>query len=117
MANAAQLDAIIAGWFQQFCLDDAMSILEQNDVVAGPVYDIRRILQDPHYEAREDIIEVEDAELGAVRMQNVIPKMSRTPGRVKFAGGQLGEHNREVYRERLGLSVEEINRLKEAGII
>ncbi len=115
--NATALDAIIADWFQQFNLADAMAILEQNDVVAGPVYDIRRIFQDPHYEAREDIVEVEDAELGSVRMQNVIPKLSRTPGKVKFAGGQLGEHNHEVYGQRLGLSAEEIGRLKEQGVI
>jgi crotonobetainyl-CoA:carnitine CoA-transferase CaiB-like acyl-CoA transferase len=115
--NAAQLDAIMAEWFEQFCLDDAMAILEQNDVVAGPVYDIRRIFQDPHYEAREDIVEIEDAELGTIRMQGVIPKMSRTPGRVEFAGMRLGEHNDEVYAERLGLSTEEIDRLREEGII
>jgi crotonobetainyl-CoA:carnitine CoA-transferase CaiB-like acyl-CoA transferase len=115
--NAAQLDAIIADWFQQFCLDDAMSILELNDVVAGPVYDIQRILQDPHYRARQDIVEIEDGELGTIRMQNVIPRMSRTPGRVRFAGGRLGEHNHEVYQERLGLSIEEIDRLREEGVI
>jgi crotonobetainyl-CoA:carnitine CoA-transferase CaiB-like acyl-CoA transferase len=85
--------------------------------VAGPVYDIRRILDDPHYEAREDIVEVEDAELGTVRMQNVIPKMSKTPGRVEFAGLRLGEHNHEIYSERLGLSGEEIDRLREEGVI
>ena len=117
VSNDAQLDAIIGDWFRQFCLDDAMGILEQSDVVAGPVYDIRRILQDPHYAAREEIVEVEDAELGTIRMQNVTPKMSKTPGRVRFAGGQLGEHNHKVYGQRLGLSAEEIARLKEQGVI
>jgi crotonobetainyl-CoA:carnitine CoA-transferase CaiB-like acyl-CoA transferase len=115
--NAAQLDAILAEWFQRLCLDDAMAILEQNDVVAGPVYDIRRIFRDPHFEAREDIVEIEDEELGTVRMQNVIPKMSKTPGTIKFAGGQLGQHNHEVYRDRLGLTAEEMDRLRESGII
>jgi crotonobetainyl-CoA:carnitine CoA-transferase CaiB-like acyl-CoA transferase len=115
--NAAQLDAILADWFQRLCLDNAMAILEQNDVVAGPIYDIRRIFDDPHFKAREDIVEIEDAELGAIRMQNVIPKMSMTPGRVESAGGRLGQHNQELYGERLGLSTEEIARLKEAGVI
>jgi crotonobetainyl-CoA:carnitine CoA-transferase CaiB-like acyl-CoA transferase len=115
--NAAQLDAIIADWFRRLRLDDAMSILEQNDVVAGPVYDIRRIFKDPHFEARSDIVEIEDPELGTIRMQSVIPKMSKTPGRVKFAGGQLGQHNHEVYRDCLGLTTEEIDRLREKGII
>jgi len=115
--NAAELDAIIGDWFHQLCLDDAMAILEQNDVVAGPIYDIRRIFQDPHFEAREDIIEVGDAELGTIRMQNVIPKMSKTPGEVKFAGMALGEHNHEIYAERLGLSTEEIEQLEADGVI
>ncbi len=115
--NAAQLDDILAAWFRQFCLTDALTVLDQNDVVAGPVYDIRRILQDPHYQAREDIVQIEDAELGTVQMQNVVPKMSKTPGDVKFAGLRLGEHNHEIYGERLGLSIEEIDRLQEEGII
>ena len=115
--NATKLDSIIGEWFHQFCLDEAMAILEESDVVAGPVYDIRRIFQDPHYEAREDIVEIEDQELGTVRMQNVVPKMSKTPGRVDFAGGRLGQHNDEVYRERLGLTTEELARLHEEGVI
>jgi crotonobetainyl-CoA:carnitine CoA-transferase CaiB-like acyl-CoA transferase len=115
--NATQLDAIIGDWFRQLCLDEAMAILERNDVVAGPVYDIRRIFRDPHYEAREDIVEVEDGELGTVRMQNVVPKLSKTPGMVRFAGGQLGEHNHEVYGDRLGLSMEEIEHLQNEGVI
>jgi crotonobetainyl-CoA:carnitine CoA-transferase CaiB-like acyl-CoA transferase len=117
VANDKKLDAIIGDWFGQFRLDDAMVILEQNDVVAGPVYDIRRIFEDPHFEAREDIVEIEDGELGTVRMQNVTPKMSRTPGQVRFAGGQLGEHNHEVYGDRLGLSMEEIEHLQREGVI
>ncbi len=115
--NAAQLDGIMGQWFEQLCLDEAMAILEENDVVAGPIYDIRRIFQDPHFKAREDIVEIEDSELGTVRMQNVVPKMSRTPGGVEFAGGRLGEHNHEVYGGRLGLSTEEIARLREEGVI
>jgi len=117
VANDTKLDAIIGDWFRQLSLDDAMAVLEQHDVVAGPVYSIRRILEDPHYQARQDIVEVDDPDLGAVRMQNVIPKLSRTPGQVKFAGMRLGAHNHEVYTQRLGLSEEEIERLQADGVI
>ncbi|MGD2148688.1 MAG: CoA transferase [Anaerolineae bacterium] len=117
VANDTKLDAIIGDWFQQFSLDDAMDILQQHDVVAGPVYSIRRILEDPHYQAREDIVEIDDPDLGPVRMQNVIPKMSKTPGQVRFAGMRLGAHNHEVYTQRLGLSEEEIERLQADGVI
>jgi len=115
--NAARLDAILSDWFRQLRLEDAMEILNQHDVVAGPVYDIRRIFRDPQYEARQSICEVEDPELGTIRMQNVFPKMSKTPGEIAFSGLALGEHNQEIYGERLGLSSEEQERLREAGVI
>lgn len=115
--NAARLDAILGDWFQNFRLEDAMEILNRHDVVAGPVYDIRRILSDPQYEARESICEVEDPDLGIVRMQNVFPKMSKTPGRIETCGLGLGAHNSEIYGERLGLSAEEIERLGDTGVI
>lgn len=115
--NAPQLDSLLAEWFRKFTVEDAMAILERYDVVAGPVYDIRRILQDPHYDARGSITKVEDPEFGEIRMQNVVPKMSKTPGNVSFPGLGLGEHNREVYEERLGLSREETEWLRENGVI
>lgn len=115
--NAGQLDAILAEWFRHLRLEDAMEILEQHDVVAGPIYDIRRIFRDPHYEARESIIDVDDPQLGSIRMQNVIPKMSKTPGEVAFPGLGLGEHNHEIYGERLGLSAEEIEELRDSSVI
>jgi len=115
--NAARLDAILGDWFRQLHLEDAMEILNQHDVVAGPVYDIQRIFEDPQYEARESICEVEDPELGTICMQNVFPKMSRTPGKIEFPGLALGEHNAEIYGERLGLSAEELERLREIGVI
>jgi succinyl-CoA--D-citramalate CoA-transferase len=115
--NAAALDAIIGDWFGQLCLDEAMEILQQNDVVAGPIYNIQRIFQDSHFHARQNIIEVDDPELGTIRMQNVTPRMSKTPGEIKFAGLGLGEHNEEIYREQLGLSAQEIEQLRAEGVI
>ena len=115
--NASELDAVLAEWFRRVRLEDAMDVLERHDVVAGPVYDIRRIVQDPHYQARDSITTVDDPDLGPIRMQNVIPKLVKTPGKVKHAGLGLGRHNREIYGDRLGLSLEEMARLREAGVI
>jgi succinyl-CoA---D-citramalate CoA-transferase len=111
------LDEMLAEWFQGLSLDEAMRRLEEADVVAGPVYDVRRIFADPHYAAREDIVAVPDPDFGTVRMQAVVPKFSRTPGRVVHPGLARGSHNDEIYRDLLGLSAEEIARLKQQQVI
>jgi crotonobetainyl-CoA:carnitine CoA-transferase CaiB-like acyl-CoA transferase len=111
------LDAMLAEWFRGLSLDEAMRRLEEADVVAGPVYDIRRIFADPHYAAREDIVEVPDPDFGTVRMQGVVPKFSRTPGRVVHAGLARGSHNDEIYHGALGLSADELEQLKQQGVI
>jgi succinyl-CoA--D-citramalate CoA-transferase len=115
--NASALDALLGDWFARLCLDEAMQVMKEHDVVAGPIYNIERIFEDAHFQARQNIIEVDDPELGTIQMQNVSPRLSRTPGKVRFAGLGLGEHNEEVYRERLGLSAAEIEQLKAEGVI
>jgi crotonobetainyl-CoA:carnitine CoA-transferase CaiB-like acyl-CoA transferase len=115
--NGDVLDALLVEWFAGRSLAEAMQRLEAADVVAGPVYDIRRIVADPQYAAREDIVAVADPDFGAVRMPAVLPKLSRTPGRVVHPGLERGAHNEEVYQGRLGLSAEECERLRKAGVI
>ena len=88
--NGDALDEIVAAWFAARTLDQAMEALDLGDAVAGPVYDVERITEDPHYKAREDIVTVADPELGDIRMQAVLPKFSRTPGAIRWPGGQSG---------------------------
>jgi crotonobetainyl-CoA:carnitine CoA-transferase CaiB-like acyl-CoA transferase len=111
------LDAMLAAWFAGLPLAEAMRRLGEADVVAGPVYDIRRIASDPHYAAREDIVEVPDPDFGHVRMQGVVPKLSRTPGQVRHPGLDRGAHNAEIYGGLLGLSEEEVARLRREGVV
>ena len=94
-----------------------MERLEAADVVAGPVYDVARIFADPQYAAREAIITVPDAELGAIRMQGVIPKFSRTPGEIRHTGGAKGEASRAFFLDELGLSYEEWESLAAREIV
>jgi len=115
--NSDALDEIVAAWFATRSLDDAMETLNLGGAVAGPVYDVKRILKDPHYAAREDIVTVADPKLGDIRMQAVLPKFSRTPGAVRRPGGQLGECNKEVFCDQLGLSGEELAGLRAQGVI
>jgi crotonobetainyl-CoA:carnitine CoA-transferase CaiB-like acyl-CoA transferase len=115
--HADELDAQVATWFAQQTLLDAMRKLERDDVVAGPVYDIRDIVEDPHYAAREDIIEVDDPDLGTIRMPGVMPKFSRTPGSVRHAGGRAGADNDWFFGTELGLTADEISTLKKEQVI
>lgn len=117
--HQAELDDLIVGWTRQRTLDEVLEIMERAGVPAGRIYSAADIANDPHYHAREMIISVPEPNLGGehVRMQGVVPKLSRTPGRVKRGGPLLGEHNDEVYRGLLGLTEAQLARLREQGVI
>jgi formyl-CoA transferase len=112
-----ELDRIISGWMAARTEQEILGCLEESGAVAGPVYDTPRILADPQYAAREDIITVRDPALGDLRMVGVVPKFSATPGEVSHAGPALGEHNHEIYGTWLGLDDEALARLAEEGVI
>lgn len=114
--HADALDDILSAWFQQRSAEDVLQRLEAMDVVAGPVYDIRRIFADPHYRARRNIAEVPDADFGTLRMHSVVPVLSRTPGRIAHAGLARGAHNVEIYQGLLGMTDAELAELKRHGV-
>ena len=111
------LDAIIAAWFVERDCDEVMALFERAEVVAGPVVDIRDIVQDPHYQARGNIVAVPDDDFGTVRMQGVVPRFLGTPGEVRHAGRGLGADNKSVFSELLGLSDAELETLHAKGIV
>jgi crotonobetainyl-CoA:carnitine CoA-transferase CaiB-like acyl-CoA transferase len=116
-ANDVELDALIAAWFAKRDCDAVMELFASRDVVAGPVLDIRDIISDPHYLARQDIVAVEDDDFGSVQMQGVVPKFSDTPGAVRHAGRALGADNRAVYVESMGMSEQKFADLQASGVI
>jgi crotonobetainyl-CoA:carnitine CoA-transferase CaiB-like acyl-CoA transferase len=73
-------------------------------------------MADPQYQARENIVSVPDRDFGSVRMQNVTPRFSRTPGRVNHSGGDIGADNAEVFAE-IGIGPDEQRRLAALGVI
>lgn len=115
--NDVELDAIIAKWFIQRDCADVMALFDQAEVVAGPVYDIRDIVKDPHYQARRNIVDVEDDDFGSVRMQGVVPRFVETPGQVRHSGRHLGADNRSIFMDTLGLTEDEFNSLQSEGVI
>jgi crotonobetainyl-CoA:carnitine CoA-transferase CaiB-like acyl-CoA transferase len=116
VANVEALDAIIGGWMRQRDRDEALALLEQAQVAAAPIYDIPEIFADPHFAARETFTAVQDPEIGSIRLVNVVPRFSETPGRVRTTGPALGAHNEEIYGA-LGLDAGELEALRRDGII
>lgn len=115
--NDVALDDILAAWFKQRDCNDLMRLFDQAEVVAGPVLDIRDIVKDPQYIARENIVSVHDDDFGSVRMQGVVPKFSNTPGEVRHSGRALGADNEEIFRDVLGLTDRQFQELVQEGII
>ncbi len=117
VANVDELDRIIAGWMKRYPRDEAVQILRDAEVAAGPVYDVSDVFADPHFRARQTLVEVPDEDLGHLTVHNVMPRLSRTNGEVRYTGGAKGSANRGILSEELRLSDEEIDRLRINGTI
>jgi succinyl-CoA---D-citramalate CoA-transferase len=115
--HADDINAIVAAWVKQHTAADVEAMLVAAQVPVTRAHSIADIVADPHYAARADIVSVDDPSIGAVRMQAVYPRLSETPGQIQRGAPKLGEHNREVYGELLGLSADEIAQLEAEGII
>ena len=115
--NVEELDEIIQGWIGARPLQEGLEYLQQAGAVVSPIYNTDQVFDDPHYQARGDIVEVPHPVLGPVKMPAAIPWLSRTPGEVRSSGPDLGQHNQEVYGDLLAATSEEIATWKEQGII
>ena len=83
----------------------------------GPICSIADIFEEEQYWARDSIMRVPDPRLGELAVQGVVPKLSATPGQIKHLGVEMGAHNQEIYRQELGLSHEDFERLRAAGVL
>lgn len=111
-----ELDGKISAWTRERTGEEVLAAMREAGVPAGKVYAAPDMMDDPQYAARENIVSVEDPEIGAVPMQNVVPRLSATPGAVHHTGPALGEHNEEVYGGLLGLGEAERQALEERGV-
>ncbi len=112
-----ELDELIGQWTKQFTSQEVLDKCEENGVPAGNIYRAPEMLADPHFEAREAIIERAHPRHENFKMQNVAPRLSATPGHVETVGPDLGEHNELVYGELLGMDSRTMADLEERGII
>lgn len=118
LQNRELVDKTVADWVASLTRDEVDALLNQYDVAHGPINSIKDIFEDPHFWARESLVKVYDEELGMDIVEpGVIPKMSKTPGEIKWNGPALGSSNDEVFLDLLKLSPEEYEALKAKGAI
>lgn len=116
--NQNELDALIDAWTQTLTVAEVDALMIEYSVPAGRVYRAPDMLDDPHFAAREAIIEVETERFGPLKMQSSFPKFSATPGAVRRpAPSVVGQHNAEIYGGLLGLTEAEIADLAAKGAI
>ena len=117
-ANMEELDDIINEWTKTLSVDEVDELMQEAGVPAGRIYRAPDMLDDPHFHARDAIVDTPTDNWPNLKMQNVFPKMSKTQGEIRWTGPEsLGQHNDEVYGELIGLSAEEMEKLKEKSII
>jgi formyl-CoA transferase len=115
--HVEEIDTVVGGWIKRRSLNEVMREFETSEGAIAPVNDVAQFMADPHVQAREDIISIPDEELGQVKMQNVFPSLSRTPGRIKHAGPAKGAHNDEILRGELNIDEAELARLRSEGVV
>jgi formyl-CoA transferase len=115
--HQAELDDLIAAWTSTLTAEALLALMETHGVAAGRVYRAPDMLGDPQFQARDAIVETPHPVFGSVKMQNAFPRLSETPGGVRWPGPALGEHTDAVLTSRAGMTVEDLERLRGAGVI
>jgi formyl-CoA transferase len=116
-ANQQELDALVERWTQTLSTSEALAAMREHGVPAGLIYRAPEMLEDPHFAAREAIVTVPHPDFGELRMQNVAPKLSESPGSVRAPSPELGQHNDDVYLDLLELDRARYDELRGRKVI
>ena len=117
LANREIVLSEVEKWTLSFSRDNLIEICTESDVPAGAINSISDIFNDPHFEERQVMKNFHVPNLGKITVPNVIPGLSDSPGAVEFLGPDLGQDNYAIYKQELGLSEEDLNELKNIGVI
>ena len=116
--NQTELDELIEEWTKTLKVDELETLMIAHSIPAGKMYRAPEMMDDPHFAAREAIIELETPRWGTLKMQNAFPKLSGTPSTVRTpAPDRIGQHNAEIYGELLDISEHALAQLSEQGVI
>ena len=112
-----ELDEVIGAWVAERDADEVVATFGAAGAAIAPILDIAGIFEDPQYAHNESVTTVEDPVLGPVRMQNLVGRLSATPGQVRTTGPALGRHNEEILGGLIGYGEAELRHMAEEGVI
>ncbi|MFC4222380.1 CaiB/BaiF CoA transferase family protein [Lysinibacter cavernae] len=114
--HADELDDAVSSWIAERATDDVVAQFEQAQAAIAKVSDVRGVLDDPQYRAIGTVATVDDDELGPVKMQNVLFRLSDTPGSIRWSGRRHGADTDEVLRD-IGVTPDQLAQLRERGVV
>ena len=117
LANNAEVEAIVIEWLSRHTWTEIKETLDKAGAPVSLIYSIEDCFNDPHYQARNNIVEIMHPTLGKFHMPGVTPVLSKTPGEIKWPGPEIGQHNDDVLSDIIGLNPQEIATLKKNGIV
>jgi crotonobetainyl-CoA:carnitine CoA-transferase CaiB-like acyl-CoA transferase len=116
-ARGAEINGVVADWTSSLTADQITARCVEHDVPVGTAYSAADIFADPHMQARGDLVTIEDPVIGPVRQQAPFPRLAHRPTPVPTGAPRLGEHNREIWCDLVGLSAEELDDLVARGVL
>jgi crotonobetainyl-CoA:carnitine CoA-transferase CaiB-like acyl-CoA transferase len=115
--HRTEINRHVSTWAMRFDLEELLAICSQHGVPCSKVYSIEDIFQDEQYQARGNLMEIDDPRIGKTVLPAPVPRLSATPAHFHRAGGGLGQDNHDVFEQLLGLCSEKIDQLKQAGVV
>ena len=103
-------------WIAARDFEDVMTAFEDAGAAIAPIYDMEQLVNDPHVIARETLTTVEDEDLGEIKMQNLMFRLSDTPGGIRWPGRRLGQDTEEVLGS-IGVDADRLAELRDAGVV
>jgi crotonobetainyl-CoA:carnitine CoA-transferase CaiB-like acyl-CoA transferase len=115
--HADLIDAPVAQWIGDRSFLEVSAAFHEAGAALAPICDIAQLMNDPHIKERETITTIEDEDLGPLKMQNLIFRMQGTPGGIRHGGRRIGQDTEQVLDNLLGLNVNEVNSLRDRGVL
>ncbi len=116
-ANEALIEGIVGEWTLSHDLEEIEAVLKKGDVPASRIFDMADIFRDPHYKARDMLVPTPDDDLGSVTLAGIVPKLSATPGSLRWSGHRTGQDTRQFLRDTAQLTDAEIDRLVAESVV